>query len=123
MGKHNVFKVDGNGFQKCLVPTANESLASGYDVITLATPGKKWYICGVGKHCETGGMKLVIDVIPQSPAPISPPHFVPAPTPSPHIVPSAKTFMVGDDYGWTLNFEYQAWAMGKQFVVGDILGT
>ncbi|XP_010058204.2 blue copper protein 1b [Eucalyptus grandis] len=30
-------------------------------------------------------------------------------------------FMVGDDKGWTLNFDYQAWAAGKQFYVGDNL--
>ena len=35
---------------------------------------------------------------------------------------SAKVFIVGDDKGWTLNFDYHAWAYGKQFVVGDKLG-
>ncbi|KAF7846796.1 hypothetical protein BT93_L3728 [Corymbia citriodora subsp. variegata] len=30
-------------------------------------------------------------------------------------------FMVGDDKGWTLDFDYQAWAEGKQFYVGDNL--
>ncbi|KAK1419093.1 hypothetical protein QVD17_28251 [Tagetes erecta] len=115
VGKHNVFKVDGNGFQKCVMPAANQSLASGYDVITLATAGRKWYICGVGKHCETGGMKLVIDVLPQSLPP------APAPRVVPPVVPIGKMFIVGDDCGWTLNFDYQAWAMGKQFHVGDTL--
>ncbi|KAM0069859.1 putative Phytocyanin domain, cupredoxin [Helianthus debilis subsp. tardiflorus] len=119
VGKHNVFKVDGNGFKGCVVPAANESLASGYDVVTLTTPGKKWYICGVGKHCETGGMKLVIDVLAWSPVL---PFPVPAPAPAPGPVPSGKVFVVGDDYGWTLNFDYQAWAKGKEFVVGDKLG-
>ncbi|KAJ0716411.1 putative Phytocyanin domain, cupredoxin [Helianthus annuus] len=116
VGKHNVFKVDGNGFKGCVVPAANESLASGYDVVTLTTPGKKWYICGVGKHCETGGMKLVIDVLAWSP--VLP---LPVPAPAPGPVPSGKVFVVGDDYGWTLNFDYQAWAKGKEFVVGDKL--
>ncbi|PWA75032.1 Cupredoxin [Artemisia annua] len=87
-GKHNVFSVNGNLFQQCSIPPTNEALTSGYDVITLATPGRKWYICGVGKHCESGGMKLFINV-----------------------------FVVGDNYGWTLNFDYQAWATGKEFVV------
>jgi hypothetical protein len=31
-------------------------------------------------------------------------------------------FMVGDDKGWTVNFDYQAWAKGKEFHVGDKLG-
>ncbi|GJY87935.1 putative phytocyanin domain containing protein [Tanacetum coccineum] len=55
-----------------MIPPTNEALTSGYDVITIATPGRKWYICG-------------------------------------------------DNYGWTLNFDYQAWATGKEFVVGDKL--
>ncbi|KAI3724537.1 hypothetical protein L2E82_36318 [Cichorium intybus] len=104
-GKHNVFRVNGTVFQQCMIPPANEGLTSGYDVITLATPGRKWYICGVGKHCETGGMKLFINVLPYSKPP----------------APSGKVIMVGDDKGWTLNFDYQAWAYGKQFFVGDKL--
>ncbi|KAL4592848.1 hypothetical protein LXL04_005854 [Taraxacum kok-saghyz] len=104
-GKHNVFRVDGTFFQQCMIPPVNEALNSGYDVITLTTPGRKWYICGVGKHC-LNGLKLFINVLPQ------------ATTPPP---PSGKVFVVGDDKGWTLNFDYQAWAYGKRFVVGDKL--
>ncbi|KAK9276452.1 hypothetical protein L1049_005985 [Liquidambar formosana] len=39
------------------------------------------------------------------------------------FVPSvlAKEFVVGDDKGWTNNFDYQAWAKGKVFQVGDTL--
>ena len=116
-GKHNVFRVNGTLFQQCSIPPTNEALTSGYDVITLATPGRKWYICGVGKHCESGGMKLFINVLPQSVPPT--PWVSPAPS-SP--VPSGKVIVVGDNYGWTLNFDYQAWATGKEFVVGDKLG-
>ncbi|KVH90115.1 blue copper protein-like [Cynara cardunculus var. scolymus] len=110
-GKHNVFRVNGTVFQQCMIPPAIEALTSGYDVITLATPGRKWYICGVGKHCELGGMKLFINVLPQSMPPV----------PSVSPPPSGKVFVVGDDKGWTLNFDYQAWATGKEFVVGDRL--
>ena len=35
---------------------------------------------------------------------------------------SAKDFMVGDDKGWTINFDYSVWAKGKDFRVGDRLG-
>ncbi|KAL3499457.1 hypothetical protein ACH5RR_038550 [Cinchona calisaya] len=62
VGAHNVIKVNGTEFQKCSPPLTTPPLTSGHDVITLAAPGKKWYICGVGNHCETGPMKLVIDV-------------------------------------------------------------
>ncbi|KAJ0770091.1 putative Phytocyanin domain, cupredoxin [Helianthus annuus] len=116
-GKHNVFRVNGTVFQQCIIPPTNEALTSGYDVITLATPGRKWYICGVGKHCEYG-LKLFINVLPQSYP--SPP---PPPPPSVYPAPSGKVFVVGDDKGWTLNFDYQAWAMGKKFYVGDKLGS
>lgn len=41
------------------------------------------------------------------------------------VAPSilATEFIVGDDKGWTINFDYQAWAQGKQFYVGDKLGN
>lgn len=35
----------------------------------------------------------------------------------------AKDIIVGDDNGWKLNFDYQAWAKDKVFKVGDTLGT
>ncbi|KAK1436188.1 hypothetical protein QVD17_01966 [Tagetes erecta] len=108
-GKHNVHKVNGTAFQQCSIPPTNEALTSGYDVITLATPGRKWYICGVGKHCESGGMKLFINVLSHAPSP-----------PPPSVYPG-KVIWVGDDKGWTLNFDYQAWATGKRFYVGDKL--
>ncbi|XP_024996640.1 basic blue protein-like [Cynara cardunculus var. scolymus] len=62
-GSHNVVKVNGTGFQQCVVSSGNEVLRSGRDVIPLKTPGRKWYICGVGKHCESRNMKLVITVL------------------------------------------------------------
>ncbi|XP_059658379.1 blue copper protein-like [Cornus florida] len=106
VGAHNVFKVNGTGFQECIKPPLSEALTTGSDVITLATPGRKWYICGVAKHCAVGNQKLVITVLPQSTSP---------------AYESAKKFIVGDDNGWTPYFNYQAWAEGKKFVVGDKL--
>ncbi|KAI3991305.1 hypothetical protein MKX01_034624 [Papaver californicum] len=44
------------------------ALTTGNDVITLATPGRKWYICGVGQHCA-GGQKLFITVQDAAPQP------------------------------------------------------
>lgn len=68
-GKHNVVKVDGASFKSCVAPAENEPLTSGDDKITLASPGKKWYICGVGSHCASGGQKLAIEVVADAPAP------------------------------------------------------
>ena len=62
VGSHNVFKVNATGFQNCIIPPASQALTTGNDTIFLAAPGKKWYICGVGMHCESGGQKLAITV-------------------------------------------------------------
>ena len=42
---------------------------------------------------------------------------------APTITAWGKVHIVGDDAGWKLNFDYQAWAYGKTFHVGDKLGT
>ncbi|KAG4176242.1 hypothetical protein ERO13_A11G232600v2 [Gossypium hirsutum] len=34
----------------------------------------------------------------------------------------ATDYLVGDDSGWTINFDYQAWAKDKVFYVGDKFG-
>ncbi|XP_059664059.1 blue copper protein-like [Cornus florida] len=153
VGDHNVFKVNGTAFQECTKPPPSEALTTGNDVITLATPGRKWYICGVGQHCQVGNQKLAITVLPQSVAPAPEPFgnygsepaestYGPVPSPMPavwsaltmastqfiiiailalSISVSAKEFIVGDDSGWTIYFDYQSWAQGKEFVVGDKL--
>lgn len=56
-------------FQSCKVPS-NKSLGTftGNDSIELETSGNKWYICGVGRHCQNG-MKLKITVLESGPAP------------------------------------------------------
>ncbi|GFS33294.1 hypothetical protein Acr_00g0027650 [Actinidia rufa] len=69
-------QVDGTAFQQCAPPATSEALTSGNDVITLATPGRKWYICGVGKHCASGNMKLAITVLPPLESPASAPSAI-----------------------------------------------
>ena len=39
------------------------------------------------------------------------------------VVAMATEFTVGDDQGWTINFDYEAWAKDKVFRVGDELGN
>ncbi|XP_024986510.1 uncharacterized protein LOC112521744 [Cynara cardunculus var. scolymus] len=107
VGKHNVLSVNETSFQKCIISPTSEPLSTGEDLITLDTPGKKFFICAIGKHCELGGLKLCIDVLPQSKPPGPP--------------ATGKEIMVGDDKGWTKNFDYQAWANGKEVCVGDKL--
>uniref|UniRef100_A0A7N0TCU1 Phytocyanin domain-containing protein n=1 Tax=Kalanchoe fedtschenkoi TaxID=63787 RepID=A0A7N0TCU1_KALFE len=90
-GVHNVFKGNLTAFQQCQAPFA-VPLATGNDTITLATPGKKWYFCGVGSHCMTGNQKLAINVLDvfQSPS------AAPAPGPSPSSASAFKPF-----HAWT----------------------
>jgi hypothetical protein len=41
------------------------------------------------------------------------------------LVPStlATEFLVGDETGWDINYDYQGWIRGKEFHVGDQLGN
>ncbi|KAI3694448.1 hypothetical protein L1987_77413 [Smallanthus sonchifolius] len=99
-GEHNVIEVDKEAFDNCIVPPAAKVLTSGQDNIKLDAPGTRWFICGIGQHCKEHGMKIQIDV--------SPPH-------------NFKNFDVGSEKGWTTNVDYQAWAAGEIFDVGDKL--
>ncbi|GMI79001.1 hypothetical protein like AT3G17675 [Hibiscus trionum] len=72
-GAHSVYKVTGDEFRNCTVPS-NSSLGSfsENDTIKLATAGNKWYICGVNDHCARG-QKLYIPVLAggaPAPAPV-----------------------------------------------------
>lgn len=95
-GAHNVLKVNGTAFQQCEAPVGTVPLTSGNDAVTLATPGRKWYICGVASHCEVGNQKLSIIVLPQWSAPEPSP--LPSPTPAPES--PVTTGGAGSHYGW-----------------------
>jgi len=77
-GAHNVLSVNGTGFEECKAADDIVPLTTGNDVITLSTPGKKWYICSVPGHCESGNQKLFITVLPQLSSPATSPF--PGPT-------------------------------------------
>lgn len=68
-------KVNGTEFDACTEAAGDETLTSGDDIITLAKPGQKWYICGFTGHCAEG-MKLAITVTSEG-----------SPSPSPAAVP------------------------------------
>ncbi|KAL1308127.1 hypothetical protein HN51_050057 [Arachis hypogaea] len=74
VGQHNVYKVNATAFQNCTVPSNHsDALRSGNDVIVLASPGQKWYLCGVGEHCTTGqklAITVVASTISSSPSPV-----------------------------------------------------
>lgn len=125
--------MSGPDFKACNVPPENKARTSGNDVITLMTPGRKWYICGkaYGQHCQAG-QKLFINVLPAEQAPTPAPYYpsppaweAPAPVAAPEGTPytGPTQHIVGDQEGWTLYFNYTAWAEGRTFYVGDTIGT
>lgn len=65
-GIENVVEVDEKSFENCIVPASAKVYTSGFDEISLDSPGPRWFICGLenGKRCKEGGMKLHIDVKP-----------------------------------------------------------
>ena len=65
VGVHNVHKADLASFQSCTPSATSVALTTGSDVITLASEGKKWYLCSIASHCASGNMKLAITVLPQ----------------------------------------------------------
>lgn len=61
-GAHNVYKINTTDFQSCTPPVEAIPFTAGNDKVILATPGPKWYLCGVGEHCDVGNQKLSITV-------------------------------------------------------------
>ncbi|OWM73192.1 uclacyanin 1-like [Punica granatum] len=79
---NHVFEMNQTGFQYCIKPPVNLALTTGNDVVTIVTPGKKRYICGVGEHCILFQQKLAINVREaNAPTPAPAPTAL-APTPS-----------------------------------------
>ncbi|KAK8937252.1 hypothetical protein KSP39_PZI012529 [Platanthera zijinensis] len=66
--EHDVFSVSESDFNSCTAPVSIQHLLPDTYEITLTSPGRKWYICGKGNHCQSG-MKLSIDVIAETDAP------------------------------------------------------
>ncbi|KAJ0594515.1 putative Phytocyanin domain, cupredoxin [Helianthus annuus] len=97
-------------FQQCSTSASNGIMTSGRDVVPLQTPGRKWYICGVGKHCESRNMKLVITVLPQTWAP----------APSPIATSTSGKLAVPTIYGFVLDYSavlYCSWFKTLMFYV------
>ncbi|KAI3792516.1 hypothetical protein L2E82_06398 [Cichorium intybus] len=114
-GKYNVLEVEEGGYETCSPATSpDKALSSGNDVVTLTTPGHKFFI-STTKHqgkwdCEAGMKVLINNVLPR---------LNPGSGPAPPS--TGKHHVVGDDKGWTLDVDYQAWANGKKFTIGDKL--
>ncbi|KAK2990916.1 hypothetical protein RJ640_028693 [Escallonia rubra] len=151
-GAYNVHQVDElAAFVQCAPLSTSVPLTSGNDVIALNKTRDNYFICGIGSHCATGNLKLMITVFPQGSTtlPNNTPQFSAAGftrfdylawtiaacavATSAMAVDLAKDhdkdwfiardldFVVGDDKCWTIGLDYQAWAKPKEFHVGDRL--
>ncbi|KAF6164963.1 hypothetical protein GIB67_005332 [Kingdonia uniflora] len=103
VGAHNVHKMNATGFQDCVAPLDIIPLVTSNDAITFATLGKKWYICGVGKHCEVGGQKVVITILLEVVSPVPSPQAL-APTSSTKGIVSLGAHMLAAVAPVTMTF-------------------
>ncbi|KAK4714223.1 hypothetical protein R3W88_020130 [Solanum pinnatisectum] len=79
---HSVLEVTKAGFETCQITAPIAIYTGGMTVITLASVGKRYFICGTGGHCNVGGMKLEINTLPKAtPPPPAKPATPPTPTP------------------------------------------
>ncbi|MCD7460180.1 hypothetical protein HAX54_043029 [Datura stramonium] len=95
---HSVLEVTKAGFDSCQITSPIAIYTGGMTVITLASVGKRYFICGTGGHCSVGGMKLEISTLPKaSPAkPATPPTATPTtPPPSTPTTPPPSTPKMG----------------------------
>ncbi|KAL7137732.1 hypothetical protein ABFS83_10G112500 [Erythranthe nasuta] len=139
-GMHDVAEVTKESYDSCNANNPITMSTNGPTTITLTSAREYNFICTFGSHCILG-QKLSINVSAASVAPSPQPTTPPAPaapetTPSPAVpatpppaaspAPTPMTYVVGDSLGWTVPpgggpIAYRTWAMGKTFMVGDIL--
>ncbi|KAH7522822.1 hypothetical protein ACOSP7_002590 [Xanthoceras sorbifolium] len=82
---HDVLEVSKADYDSCQTSNAVQTYNNGNTVITLSSPGKRYFICGTVGHCSQG-MKLEVDTLATS----SPPPASPS-TPPPQASPSTPT--------------------------------
>ncbi|KAI9177310.1 hypothetical protein LWI28_013567 [Acer negundo] len=83
---HDVLEVSKADYDACTTSNAIQSYNGGNTVITLSSPGKRYFICGTAGHCSQG-MKVEVDTLATS----SPPPASSPTTPPPKASPSTPT--------------------------------
>ncbi|CAK9187051.1 unnamed protein product [Ilex paraguariensis] len=82
---HDVLEVSKADYDSCTGSNPLQSYSGGTTTIPLASPGKRYFICGTSGHCSQG-MKVEIDTLAASTPPAASPNNPPTaatPTPSP----------------------------------------
>lgn len=59
---HDVVEVGKAGYDACSSANNVSAFRSGNDVVTLAAPGTRYFLCGLTGHCANG-MKIAIRVV------------------------------------------------------------
>ncbi|XP_043705476.1 uclacyanin 1-like [Telopea speciosissima] len=84
---HNLAEVTKSDYDSCQATNALQVYSDGNTVITLTTPGKRYFTCGVPGHC-TQGMKLQVDTLATSAATAPSPSTATSPSTLPNIATS-----------------------------------
>ncbi|KAJ0983396.1 hypothetical protein J5N97_011651 [Dioscorea zingiberensis] len=93
---HSVVEVTKPNYDACQINNPIGTFTGGNTVITLKSPGKRYFTCGTAGHCSSG-MKLEIDTVaaavatPPPVAPVTPSTPPPTPPPQRPKPPPAKT--------------------------------
>jgi len=84
--RHDVLEVSKANYDSCTTTGAITTSKTGEDTVLLSAAGTRYFICGVGSHCNNG-MKVTIAVgsgsSPSPPAPASGPSASNSPPPPP----------------------------------------
>ncbi|XP_042482262.1 uclacyanin 1-like [Macadamia integrifolia] len=81
---HNLLEVTKADYDSCQATNALQSYSDGNTVITLTTPGKRYFTCGAPGHC-TQGMKLQVNTLATSAATAPSPTIATSPSTLPNI--------------------------------------
>ncbi|GAV79956.1 Cu_bind_like domain-containing protein [Cephalotus follicularis] len=80
---HDVLEVSKTNYDSCQGNTPLQTHSDGNTVITLSSPGKRYFMCGTAGHCNQG-MKVEIDTLATSATPTASPS---TPTPASSVTP------------------------------------
>ncbi|KAK6253040.1 hypothetical protein QUC31_014760 [Theobroma cacao] len=84
---HDVLEVRKADYDSCQTSSPIQTYNNGNTVISLSSPGKRYFICGTPGHCSQG-MQIEIDTLATSTPPATSPSTPPSASPAPETSPS-----------------------------------